>query len=168
MTGELATVQKTPLEFLNSSNFLQSQKSHHILSKSDLKQYQFENVIPTVIKSNLSLLEFDDERTYDDPCDLMEEWSSTPTHIPRSRSWLCCPNTLNRNNSIPKRQRRISCEYSTLVTEAPKLKEQNNVFFFELFFFWCRIIFICFLFYFSSKMLLYLHSRLRWKKYLHG
>lgn len=144
MTGELATVQKTSLEFLNSTNFLQSQKSHHILSKSELlKHYQFEDVIPTVIKSNLSLLEFDDidERTYDDPCDLMEEWSSTPTNIPRSRSWLCCPNTLTNNSTIPKRERRVSCEYSVLVTEAPKLKAQNNVVFFNAINF--KILYVC-------------------------
>lgn len=128
MTGKLATVHTTPLEFINSSIFSQSQGPSGFITKSDLIQYQFEDIIPTVIKSNLSLLELDDERTYDDPCDLMEDWSSSPPRIPRSRSWLCCPNSMTKaNNTLPKPKRRNSCQYSSLITEAPKLKTQNNV-----------------------------------------
>lgn len=59
------------------------------------------------------------QKIYDDPCELMmTEWPS-PIHIPRSRSWLCCPNSVTIEGETPKLHRKISCEYS-LVTEEPK------------------------------------------------
>lgn len=156
MTGEMTDVHKTPLEFLNLKSSPHHHPPHHInkhrpltgggggavvvtgvgtypfttvmttasTKLDDLKQSQFETIFPTVIKSNL--LDFDEERTYDDPCDLMEEWSSSPPRLPRSRSWLCCPNSISaNNNNLQKLQRRISCEYSTLVTEQPTLNRKD-------------------------------------------
>ena len=91
----------------------------HKINKED-DNYQLQQFMPgMVIKGTLSSSDLD-QRTYDDPCDLMEEWSS-PAHLPRSRSWLCCPNAIKTpKNSEPKLNRGLSCQYSSLITEAPR------------------------------------------------
>lgn len=83
--------------------------------------------------------EDDGEKIYDDPYELMmtDDWTS-PVHIPRSRSWLCCPNgigggsaataapetaTTTMTTSVKSATTRPNCEYtSLLVTEQPKAK----------------------------------------------
>lgn len=61
------------------------------------------------------------QKIYDDPCELMSaEWPS-PMHLPRSRSWLCCPNSVAIEGETPTLHRQVSCEYS-LVTEEPRLR----------------------------------------------
>lgn len=65
------------------------------------------------------------QKIYDDPCELMAaEWPS-PMHLPRSRSWFCCPNSVTIEGETPKLHRQISCEYS-LVTEEPKLRNGGS------------------------------------------
>lgn len=69
------------------------------------------------------------ERLYDDPCELLEmEWHNSPSKLPRSRSWLCCPhattgtnkNVFQGNDFMIDGQIPFISEYSNLVTEAPK------------------------------------------------
>lgn len=61
-----------------------------------------------------------EEKIYDDPYELMmaDDWTS-PVHFPRSRSWLCCPNTgagIRVDEPVPTSR----CEYASLVTAQPK------------------------------------------------
>lgn len=74
--------------------------------------------------SNVSV---DCERLYDDPCELLEEWNNSPSKLPRSRSWLCCPHASSNNKNVFQGndvmidgQIPFISEYSNLVTEAPK------------------------------------------------
>lgn len=65
----------------------------------------------------------DCERLYDDPCELLEEWNNSPSKLPRSRSWLCCPHASSNNKNVfqgTDGQIPFISEYSNLVTEAPK------------------------------------------------
>lgn len=88
------------------------------------KDKNVHDIVPEIMQNTSIDL---DQRTYDDPCELVDEWSS-PIHIPRSRSWLCCPHaTIESAKEEPKLNRRLSCEYSYLVTEAPK-PQFGNVF----------------------------------------
>lgn len=64
-----------------------------------------------------------EKQIYDDPCDLMDDWAS-PMHIPRSRSWLCCPDTMSGQGQ-PEFQRKNLLDYQ-LVTMEPKLRQSTE------------------------------------------
>lgn len=71
-------------------------------------------------------LDDSEDKIYDDPCELMmiDDWTS-PVHIPRSRSWLCCPN--RQSDTEPVRvTNKNSCEYS-LITDQPKAQNDSTV-----------------------------------------
>lgn len=67
------------------------------------------------------------ERLYDDPCELMMEgdWNS-PARLPRSRSWLCCPQPRKPDDNDPTSgniHQLFDREF--LITEAPKLGQSS-------------------------------------------
>lgn len=72
-----------------------------------------------------------EEKMYDDPCDLImmtDDWTS-PVHIPRSRSWLCCgpvTGTVNQQDHCTDNIPTSRCEYSSLITAQPKSSETVN------------------------------------------
>lgn len=69
------------------------------------------------------------ERLYDDPCDLLDEWN-TPVRLPRSRSWLCCPQTnktIVQDQPLFDRSTLSSYEHSHLITEPPKLGNNHSI-----------------------------------------
>lgn len=78
----------------------------------------------------------DCERLYDDPCELLEEWNNSPSKLPRSRSWLCCPHASTNNKNVFQGnndgQIPFITEYSNLVTEAPKPQAPSFVRFLRL------------------------------------
>lgn len=61
-----------------------------------------------------------EKQIYDDPCELMDDWAS-PMHIPRSRSWLCCPDTMSGEEQPEFQRRNNFLEYQLITTE-PKLR----------------------------------------------
>lgn len=65
-----------------------------------------------------SLEECDDERIYDDPCDLLDEVPIL--RMPKSRSWFCCPSTDSATQSSNPFYNR--CQDYALVTEAPRIQ----------------------------------------------
>lgn len=71
----------------------------------------------------------DPDRTYDDPCELLDEsGTATGRGIPRSRSWLCCPqrnpSSGNGAGNGPSNAT-LPCRYSSLqpVTVPPRPQE---------------------------------------------
>jgi hypothetical protein len=87
-----------------------------------------ENLISEIV-GGVNTIKSDETHTYDDPYELTDEWTS-PIHIPRSKSWLCCPNTAQEKiilketdgciGGIQPEEFHKRCEYSYLVTEAPR------------------------------------------------
>lgn len=75
----------------------------------------------------------DIERLYDDPCELLaDEWNSSPTNksLPRSRSWLCCPQPKqpaedSLSEEPPMFSKSFSCEYSNLITDPPRIGQSS-------------------------------------------
>lgn len=63
-----------------------------------------------------------ENQIYDDPCELMDDWAS-PMHIPRSRSWLCCPDVSGPEQ--PEFQRKTLQDYHLITTE-PKLRQSTE------------------------------------------
>ena len=81
------------------------------------------------------------EKIFDDPSELVmiDDWSS-PVHIPRSRSWLCCPNrSQSDSNNIQNNITRTPCEYS-LITDQPKSQSLPVTINISYYFFFCYII----------------------------
>lgn len=64
-----------------------------------------------------------EKQIYDDPCELMDDWAS-PMHIPRSKSWLCCPDTMSGQEQ-PEFRRKNFLDYQ-LVTTEPKLRQSTE------------------------------------------
>lgn len=64
-----------------------------------------------------------EKQIYDDPCELMDDWAS-PMHIPRSRSWLCCPDTMSGQEQ-PEFRRTNFLDYQLITTE-PKLRQSTE------------------------------------------
>lgn len=82
-----------------------------------------------IIKDELKFIRRDsvsddlENQIYDDPCELMDDWAS-PMHIPRSRSWLCCPDTMSGQEQ-PEFQRKTLQDYHLITTE-PKLRQSTE------------------------------------------
>lgn len=74
-------------------------------------------------RSNSSISDDLEKQIYDDPCELMDD-STSPMHIPRSRSWLCCPDTMSGQEQ-PEFQRKNFLDYQLITTE-PKLRQSNE------------------------------------------
>lgn len=101
-------------DLVNTSVLLKSAENNEII-KDELK----------FIRNNNSDSISDDleKQIYDDPCELMDDWAS-PMHIPRSRSWLCCPDTMSGEDQ-PEFQRKNLLNYQ-LVTTEPKLRQSTE------------------------------------------
>ncbi|XP_026470879.1 colorectal mutant cancer protein-like [Ctenocephalides felis] len=75
----------------------------------------------------------DPDRTYDDPCELLDESGvATGRGIPRSRSWLCCPQrNASTGNGASNGQGNVTlpCRYSSLqpVTVPPRPQEHLHL-----------------------------------------
>lgn len=121
--------------------------THHLDLIDDLLLIR-QNLSAKSGNNDSSAVDADDdcvEQIYDDPYELMmtDDWTS-PVHIPRSRSWLCCPNgtgvgtnaaaavetttamtTMSMSTSSAARcatkTRPINCDYTSLVTQQPKV-----------------------------------------------
>lgn len=84
------------------------------------------SIMPKVMHSSSKI---DLERLYDDPCDLLDEWN-TPARIPRSRSWLCCPQanqTIVQDQPLFDRSTLSSYEHTHLITDPPKLGQNHSI-----------------------------------------
>lgn len=106
-------------EFVNTNVVLKNGESEII--KDELKFIRNDSVSDDLEK-----------QIYDDPCELMDDWIS-PMHIPRSRSWLCCPDTMSGQGQ-PEFQPKNFHNYQLITTE-PKLRQSTesidvNIFFF--------------------------------------
>lgn len=64
-----------------------------------------------------------EKQIYDDPCEIMDDWPS-PVHIPRSRSWLCCPDTMSGQEQPEFHQHNLR-DYQLITTE-PKLHQSTE------------------------------------------
>lgn len=65
-----------------------------------------------------------EKQIYDDPCELMDDWAS-PIHIPRSRSWLCCPDTMSGQDQPEFQRQHHFLDYQLITTE-PKLRHSSE------------------------------------------
>ncbi len=97
---------------------------HDFVDKSVVLK-SVENDIIKELKLNRTDSVSDDleKQIYDDPCELMDDWAS-PMHIPRSRSWLCCPDTMSGQDQ-PEFQRKNFLDYQ-LITREPKLRQSTE------------------------------------------
>lgn len=99
-------------DFVNTSVCLKSVENE--LIKDELK---------FIRNNDESVLDELEKQIYDDPCELMDDWTS-PIHIPRSRSWLCCPDTMSGEDQ-PEFQRQHFLDYQLITTE-PKLRQSSE------------------------------------------
>lgn len=131
-SGNLATITFGPQSASGTSSFGGGFADYRRRCNSDAAKAKdvvmppsFENsIMPKVMHGSSKI---DLERLYDDPCELMDEWN-TPVRIPRSRSWLCCPQaskTIVQDQPVFDRSTLSSYEHSHLITEPPRIGQNN-------------------------------------------
>lgn len=98
-------------DFVNTSEALKSVENEII--EDDVKFIRSDSVVSDELENQI----------YDDPCELMDDWAS-PMHIPRSRSWLCCPDTMTGQEQ-PEFQPKNFQNYHLITTE-PKLRHSTE------------------------------------------
>lgn len=112
------------IPFSNVATICYNNKNNHddIYRKTDTET-TINALLPKVIQNHNSI---DVDRLYDDPCELLDDdWNrSNFGQLPKSRSWLCCPQNTEKRTVFLENEsffdRKLSSENMQLVTEAPK------------------------------------------------
>lgn len=128
LNGLSSNVDITPYEYTTStkSATFSTDRPNSVSIGKDISSIE-NSFMPKVIHDGSSKINL--ERLYDDPCELLDEWN-TPVRLPRSRSWLCCPQankTIVQDQPLFDRSTLSSYEHSHLITEPPKLENNHSI-----------------------------------------